>query len=322
MALQTDLSFLINYGVRVHALIFGSLMPLVKDGKTTKSFKNHDNCIGICLLFSLHGEHYNQTGQAKHQSFFIRDNRRFAITQAMKNTRKRVMCIDDDVPILAGMRAFPWERYYCVYVGDASNGKDALFYLDAYKPDIVFIDIVMPLMNGLDFLKVAKPRMPSTKFIIYSAYCDFEYAREAIRLGASDYLAKGEMTDEELGKYLLKLIGKTGENAAPSNTRNNYRYEVQYVIDETKKRFMDGLSLDVLASELGVSPNHLGTMFQKETGKRFKTFLNDVRMERAYILLKNTPLKVYEVSEQVGFRNTQYFNTAFSKYYGFPPGQI
>ncbi len=240
----------------------------------------------------------------------------------MKSSLKRVMCIDDDVPILTGMRTFPWDRYYCVYVGDASNGKDALFYLDAYHPDIVFIDIVMPLMNGLDFLKVAKSRMPHTEFIIYSAYCDFEYAREAIRLGASDYLAKGEMTDEELGKYLLKLIGRPFENVAESSAQSKYRFEVQFVMEETKKRFMDGLSLDILASELGLSPNHLGTIFHNETGKHFKTFLNDVRMERAYLLLKNTPLKVYEVSEQVGFKNTQYFNTAFSKYFGFPPGKI
>lgn len=239
----------------------------------------------------------------------------------MNNTLKKVMCIDDDVPILTGMRAFPWERYYCIYVGDASNGKDALFYLDAYNPDIVFIDIVMPLMNGLDFLKIAKPRMPHTEFIIHSAYCDFTYARDAIRLGASDYLAKGEMTDDELGKYLLKLIGKPCENVAASQIQSKYRFEVQFVIEETKKRFMEGLSLNVLASELGLTPNHLGTIFHKETGKRFKTFLNEVRMERAYLLLKNTPLKVYEVSEQVGFKNTQYFNTAFSKYYGSPPGQ-
>lgn len=239
----------------------------------------------------------------------------------MKTGIKKIMVIDDDVPILMSMRSFPWKKYHCQYIGDATDGKEALSLLDAFRPDIIFLDIVMPKMKGLEFLKIAKKKRPNTLFIIHSAYSDFEYAREAIRTGAYDYISKGEMTDEEFGDYLIKIIGKEHFKVSNKN-EESYRYEVQFIIDETNNRFMEGISLEILASELGLSPNYLGYIFFKETGKHFKDYLNSIRMERAYTLLKNTPLKVFEVSEQIGFKNTQYFVTAFSKYFGITPGQL
>ena len=109
----------------------------------------------------------------------------------MKTGIKKIMVIDDDVPILMSMRSFPWKKYHCQYIGEATDGKEALSLLDALSPDIIFLDIVMPKMKGLEFLKIAKKKRPNTLFIIHSAYSDFEYAREAIRSGAYDYISKG-----------------------------------------------------------------------------------------------------------------------------------
>ena len=238
----------------------------------------------------------------------------------METMNKKVMWIDDDVPIIEAMKNFPWEKYYCQFVGSATNGKDAVSLLDALEPDFVFLDITMPIMDGLEFLKIAKPRHPDTDFIIYSAFCEFEYAREAIRLGAKDYIAKGELTDEELGSYLLKMMGR--KESREEETAGTYRYEVQYVIDELGKHFTEQVSMDQNASVLGLSVNYLGSLFFKETGMHFKDYLTKLRMERANQLLRFTPLKVFEVAEQVGIPNVQYFITLFTKYYGVTPGQV
>lgn len=66
----------------------------------------------------------------------------------METMNKKVMWIDDDVPIIEAMKKFPWEKYYCQFVGSATNGKDAVSLLDALEPDYVFLDITMPIYNG------------------------------------------------------------------------------------------------------------------------------------------------------------------------------
>lgn len=246
----------------------------------------------------------------------------------MNKILKKVMWIDDDVPIIESMKRFNWEQYFCSFVGSAKNGRDALNLLDALNPDFIFVDINMPILNGLDFVKEAKPRHPNIKYVIYSAYSDFHFAREAIRLGASDYIAKGELTDDEFGKFLLKLIGNTQEysheiTCNDSQEKKRIRYEVQFVLDELKNHFMDQeVSLEHYAKLLNMSTNYLGAIFYKESGMKFKDYLSKLRIERAYQLLKYTPLRVYEVAEQVGIRNVQYFNSLFSKYYGVSPRQV
>jgi len=89
-------------------------------------------------------------------------------------------------------------------VGSVSNGKDALEAALKYSPDIVLADINMPVMNGLDFLKEAYRQNLSMKAIIISGYDEFEYAKEAISLGVSDYLVK-PFSPEELKNVIDKL---------------------------------------------------------------------------------------------------------------------
>lgn len=238
----------------------------------------------------------------------------------MNEKNMKVLLVDDEKPILTAMEHFPWEKYHCTLVGKALNGKEALSLVDALFPDIVFLDISMPQMNGLEFLKIAKNRHPETKFIIYSAFCEFSYAREAIRLGATDYLAKGELTDEEFGSYLLKIMAL--DLNPKKESYNGRRYEVQFLLDEVNRHFSEQISLDKYASILGLSTNYLGSLFLKDMGIHFKDYLKKVRMERAYQLLKYTPLRVFEVADQVGYTDPQYFTTVFTKYFNITPGQV
>ncbi len=93
----------------------------------------------------------------------------------------RVMCVDDDRPILDGFRAFPWEKYHCTLVGEADNGRRALEMLPLLKPQLILLDVQMPIMDGLTMLPQAQKLLPEVKFIIFTAFRDFEYARTAMR---------------------------------------------------------------------------------------------------------------------------------------------
>jgi YesN/AraC family two-component response regulator len=72
----------------------------------------------------------------------------------------------------------------------ATNGEDAFRLIEQAPPDIVFTDIRMPLMNGLELSQRIHERYPSVAVVIISGYNEFEYARQALRYNVSDYLLK------------------------------------------------------------------------------------------------------------------------------------
>lgn len=227
----------------------------------------------------------------------------------------RVLCVDDDAPILRTLRDFDWAGCHCQWVGEAANGRDALALAERLQPDIALVDVVMPVMDGLAFIQEAGQRLPGMRCVVISAYCDFEYARQALRYGATEYLTKGEYTDDDLRAVLARLAGGQPDNPA-------YRYEVQYAIDAIDTRIAQALSLEIIAREIGISPNYLGQLFTQATGKRFRDYLTARRMDRAKELLLHTPLRIYEVAQQVGIHNAQYFASVFHKHHGVTPGAL
>jgi len=91
-------------------------------------------------------------------------------------------------------------------VATALNGSDALNKLSRTKLDIIFSDIKMPMMDGLEFLAKAKQQDPNLKCIIVSGYDDFEFARQAIQLRVDEYILK-PVVDTELGPLLSRIVG-------------------------------------------------------------------------------------------------------------------
>lgn len=102
-----------------------------------------------------------------------------------------VLIVDDDKLARKGLIAvIDWEQYGLCVVGDVQNGKKALEFLENHPVDLVFTDIDMPEMNGLELMKICKENYPETDFVIFSVYEDFSFARQALRLGALDYIPK------------------------------------------------------------------------------------------------------------------------------------
>ncbi|MGL5434826.1 MAG: response regulator [Lachnospiraceae bacterium] len=115
----------------------------------------------------------------------------------------RVMLVDDEPLILAGISSMlEWPGHQCQIVGKATNGQQALERMEELQPDIVITDIKMPAMDGITFMKEAKARNYTASFILLTNLEEFSLAREAIRLGAVDYLIKLELTEEKLAHTL------------------------------------------------------------------------------------------------------------------------
>lgn len=116
----------------------------------------------------------------------------------------RVMIVDDEPLILAGIASLlDWKEYGCEISGKAANGQQALKLMEEQKPDIVITDIKMPGMDGIGFMKAVKERgWDDVIFILLTNLEEFSLARQALSLGAVEYLVKMELTEEKLADSL------------------------------------------------------------------------------------------------------------------------
>jgi two-component system response regulator YesN len=85
---------------------------------------------------------------------------------------------------------------------------------------------------------------------------------------------------------------------------------------------MEDINLKVIASEIYISPNYLGSLFTKFVGKTFNDYLCEYRMERAKMLLKQTNKKISTIAKEVGISNTSYFCILFKNKFGVAPGEF
>ena len=102
-------------------------------------------------------------------------------------------------------------------VAEVPDGKQALEIMQIVKPDVVFTDLKMPYMGGLELMKAAKAAEIKAKFVIVSAYEEFEVARQAISLGVYEYLVKPIMI-EEVKELMERLRGDVDEVIIATNS--------------------------------------------------------------------------------------------------------
>lgn len=120
----------------------------------------------------------------------------------------QVLLVDDEKIYLDYLqKMINWESMDCEICGCAQNGEEAIQMVEEKTPDIVFMDINMSQMDGLDACEVLQDRKSSVKVIIMTAYNEFSFAHRAIRLNVFDYLLK-PFDEEELSKALKKCIAE------------------------------------------------------------------------------------------------------------------
>ena len=121
----------------------------------------------------------------------------------------RLLIVEDE-PLLRKeiLHILDWQYHGFQIVGEASNGLEGIDKIHELCPDIVLLDIQMPVMDGLEMLRVIKaPGFPvQTEAVVLSEYSDFDYVRQGFTLGARDYLLKSNLSGEELLSVLTKLM--------------------------------------------------------------------------------------------------------------------
>ena len=119
----------------------------------------------------------------------------------------KVFLVEDEVVMREGIKNnINWEQEGFSFVGEASDGELAYPLIQKTKPDILITDIKMPFMDGLELSRLVKQELPDIKILILSGYDEFEYAKEAISIGITDYLVK-----PIAGAKLLEAVKKVGK---------------------------------------------------------------------------------------------------------------
>ena len=233
----------------------------------------------------------------------------------------RVMIIDDEESARKLMRAgIKWDSLNMEVVGEAGSGIEAINVIDEYRPDIAFVDISMPFMDGIEFTRIATDRYPNLIIIIMTAFDDFEYARKCVSMPVFEYMLK-PMVRAEVVKVLEKaLVRLAREPVIYDEPESENGVQEQDSIEKIKKYIDDNftepeLNLAYVAGHFGFSSSYLSRKFKQETGKNFIEYLTELRMNKA-IRLAESGVKMFKTSAEVGIPDPNYFGRCFKKYTG------
>ena len=235
----------------------------------------------------------------------------------------KLLIADDEDTIRNGIAKYiqlHTDRFDKMYL--ASNGQEALDIIFRDKPDIMFLDVQMPLMDGIEVMQEAKRAGVLPYTMILSGYDEFRYCQQALRLGAKEYLLKPVRSSD-----ILRMVNWAADElfGAAENIQAEMPEGKNHLVDLAREyveeHYYENLMLADVAQKVGISPGYLSTLFQKQMSKGFVNYLNEIRIEHACTYLKQNYLKTYEIAYKVGFKDEKYFSKVFKKMKGQSPSE-
>lgn len=169
----------------------------------------------------------------------------------IQEERLKVFLAEDEFVIREGIKNnIDWNSHGYTFVGEAGDGELALPMIQKEKPDILITDIRMPFMDGLELSKLVKAELPETEIIILSGFEEFEYAREAIKIGVAEYLTK-PISATDLLAGIDRVAAEIRKKREDERMRAQYLEEMQEAVRlEKKELFRNLVAGGVTVSEL------------------------------------------------------------------------
>ncbi len=252
-----------------------------------------------------------------------------------------VVIVEDESYIRKGMvMTTPWEEFGCKVIGEAGDGQEGYELIRKLNPDIVITDVNMPVMDGIEMLRKLDGES-SAACIIVSGYNDFSYAQQAIKLGVRDYLLK-PIDDDDFYRTLKRvilhiekehiiakekernLLIQEGKELLANEEGFDAHYDSRQVyvlkaVEWIEAHYSENIGISDAALNLEISESYLSRLFKSYMGYTFVEYLTDYRIKMAIQLLKDHHIKIYEVSERVGYNDPKYFGILFKKKVGVTP---
>ena len=239
----------------------------------------------------------------------------------------RVVLVDDDRLILRGLTSIlPWREMNCEVIGTAMDGQEGLRMIREKHPDILLTDIRMPNMDGLTMAAAVRSEYPAMQMAVLTAFRDFEYARQAIRLGVCRYMLKPSNLEEleETVREMVRRLDSRREQRAETESPEEqaaHGYVVEHALAWMREHCAEHISLEDAANQVFVSQWHLSKLINRETGMGFLDLLSRMRVEQAKKLLADPARRIGDVAFETGFSDVAHFSKTFKKITGQTPGE-
>lgn len=256
----------------------------------------------------------------------------------------KVLLVEDEVFVRESVREIiAWEELGFTVSGEAGNGAEALDLIRREAPDLVITDIIMPEMDGVELLRRAREEGCTSRFVMLTCMSEFEYLRQAMEYGASNYILKLSMSVNSLRETLQKISGELQNQegrsqsaaaaAAPAAEEGpepaqpplqqgvTSHPEIQKILQYIHAHYPEDITVKSMSQYVMMGENYVSTLFKKKTGESLIHYLHRVRVNQAVQYLLHSDLPVYEIGNRVGFVNDNYFIKIFKRLTAYTPSQ-
>lgn len=249
----------------------------------------------------------------------------------------KLLIVEDENVIRRGLVcSVDWHAMDCIEILEAADGEEAVCAIREKHPDIVVMDINIPIKNGLQVLEDTREFVYSA--IILSGYADFAYAQHAMKVGAIRYLlkpvdfdelreavkiAKEALSHDRAYNEVLKARAELINIPVLVDDREMRKKSVatELVLRYIREHFNTKITLYMIAEELHYSETFLIRQFKRDMNMGFNEYLSRYRIREAIEILRCGNKGMEEIATDCGFKSSQYFYKVFVKYIGCSPSE-
>lgn len=329
-------------------LVSGPLSQLMKDDNftdeqkmllqvVTRNVKQLENLTTDVLNFKDQVDVMNQAStdaasEKELSQHVLRDSRHQMLLQQDVEELSTILVVDDNEDIRTYLRVLLSDHYYVI---EASDGQNGLRLAKESVPDLIVSDVMMPVMDGLTFCsKIKEDEVTShIPVILLTARSEESQRIEGYEHGADAYLTKPFSAHLLLARISNLLQAR--RQRKNMDAKNVLSAEFIQAEAPGERMFLErfkkvakshignaNLRMDDLGSELSLSKVQMYRKVKALTGKTPAEVLREMRMQKAYSLLKQTDKTISEVAAEVGFAIPGYFSARFKKQFGINPTEL
>ncbi|MGM8361849.1 hybrid sensor histidine kinase/response regulator transcription factor [Flavobacterium sp. ARAG 55.4] len=265
------------------------------------------------------------------------DDKQNVITDSKVNlyenfTKPEILLVEDNLELRSFMKDHFEEEFKII---EANNGIEALELLEKHKIQIIISDIMMPLMDGVNFCKEVKNNVQfrGIPFILLSAKFNVESQIEGAQSGADVYIAK-PFSMEVLHLTVLNML-RTRKQLKETTIENTFEEARKSVKGDIEDEFLkevincidnniEDVDFDVvkLCSLLGISKTKLYAKIKEVTSESIGGLIREIRLKKAAQLLSSTDMNIVQVMDKVGIQSQSHFTKSFKKQFGVTPSEF
>lgn len=257
----------------------------------------------------------------------------------------KLLMVNDERLIAESMKAdILWSEYGIDQVYLAFGAAEAKSLLLDVPVDILLLDIEMPGENGISLLRWVRAQGMNIECIFLTCHANFEYAREAVKMGCQDYILM-PAREEEIGASVRRVVERILNTKDAKRLQEYGKQWVNHQKDEVREQQEIGkrskadlvadaqayimenlcsetLSVNEVAAHLYLTPIYMSRIFKQEKGISMSQFIIQEKMVLARRLLAESGLNANAVAIKVGYPSYPHFSTMFKKHFGYSPSQL